>query len=83
MGYRQFCQHFLAPLALMALADHRLNQLCRTNIDGIPLDLAVRLLPARSWGRWGLAMHLHLHERLRRTHVSPADTVSDERRGCR
>ena len=54
VGYRQFCEHFLAPLALMSLKDHRLNQLCRTNIDGIPLDLAVRLLPIRSRLRWGL-----------------------------
>jgi hypothetical protein len=77
VGYRQFCEHFLAPLALMALKDHRLNQLCRTNIDGIPLDLAVRLLPARSWGRLGLAVHLHLHERLQRAHTPRAETVSD------
>jgi hypothetical protein len=69
VGYRQFCEHFLAPLALMALRDHRLNQLCRTNIDGIPLDLAVRLLPARSWLRWGLMLHLRLHERLQRAHT--------------
>jgi ribosomal protein L11 methylase PrmA len=66
VGYRQFCEHFLAPLALMALRDHRLGQLCRTNIDGIPLDLAVRLLPARSWARWGLAVHLQLHGRIQR-----------------
>jgi hypothetical protein len=79
VGYRQFCEHFLAPLALMALTDHRLNQLCRTNIDGIPLDLAVRLLPARSWVHWGLAVHLQLHERLRKAHAPGADTVSDVR----
>lgn len=73
VGYRQFCEHFLAPLALMAMRDHRLNQLCRANIDGIPLDLAARLLPARAWARWGLAMHLMLHARLQRAHTaSPA-----------
>jgi hypothetical protein len=70
VGYRQFCEHFLAPLALMALRDHRLNQLCRSNIDGIPLDLAVRLLPARSWVHWGLALHLRLHERFQRSHTA-------------
>jgi hypothetical protein len=69
VGYRQFCEHFLAPLALMSLVDHRLNQLCRSNIDGVPLDLAVRLLPHRSWLRGGLAMHLHLHERAQRAHA--------------
>lgn len=70
VGYRQFCEHFLAPLALMAMRDHRLNQLCRTNIDGISLDLAVRLLPARSWLDWGLVLHLRLHERLQRSHTA-------------
>jgi hypothetical protein len=61
VAYRQFCQHFLAPLALMSLVDNRLNQLCRTNLDGVPLDLAARLLPWRSRLRFGLALHLHLH----------------------
>ena len=45
VAYRQFCQHFLAPLALMAYRDVRLSQLLRVYIDGIPLDLASSLLP--------------------------------------
>ncbi len=69
VGYRQFCEHFLAPLALMSLRDHRLNQLCRTNIDGIPLDLAARLLPIRSRLRVGLLMHLHLHASFQEAHA--------------
>jgi hypothetical protein len=48
VAYRQFCQQFLAPLALMAYRDVRLSQLLRVHIDGIPLDLASRLLPART-----------------------------------
>jgi len=39
VAYRQFCQHFLAPLALMSYKDIRLNQLFRIYIDGVPLDL--------------------------------------------
>jgi len=61
VAYRQFCQHFLAPLALMAYTDIRLNQLLRVYIDGVPLDLASRLLPARTRLRFSLATHLHLH----------------------
>ena len=45
VAYRQFCQHFLAPLALTSQVDVRLNQLSRVHIDGIPLDLAAALLP--------------------------------------
>lgn len=60
-AYRQFCQHFLAPLALMARVDVRLSQLLRIHIDGVPLDLAARLLPMRTRFNAGLALHLHLH----------------------
>ena len=65
-AYRQFCQHFLAPLALMAKRDVRLNQLMRIYIDGVPLDLASGILPARTWLNPGLAMHLHLHAKTQR-----------------
>jgi len=63
LAYRQFCQHFLAPLALMARRDVRSILLLRDFIDGIPLDLAAHLLPAISRLQPGLAMHVHLHAR--------------------
>ena len=44
-AYRQFCQHFLSPLALMALVDPSMDQLTRIHLDGIPLALTSRLLP--------------------------------------
>ena len=59
--YRQFCQHFLAPLALMSYKDIRLSQLLRTYLDGIPLDLASMLLPFRTRFRFSLLSHIHLH----------------------
>ncbi len=61
VGYRQFCQHFLAPLALMALTDIRLSRMMVDFIDGIPLDLASKLLPASSKFNYGLLTHIHLH----------------------
>jgi SAM-dependent methyltransferase len=63
IAYRQFCQHFLAPLALQALVDVRLGGLLRQHLDGVPLDLASRLLPRASWMRPALLMHIHLHAR--------------------
>jgi hypothetical protein len=60
-AYRQFCQHFLAPLALISYTDVRLNQLLRVYIDGIPLDLASKLLPRKTSLNFGLNMHIHLH----------------------
>jgi len=61
VAYRQFCQHFLAPLALMALKDVRLNQLLRVYIDGVPLDLASDLLPWKTRLNFGLLTHIHIH----------------------
>lgn len=61
VAYRQFCQHFLAPLALMRYKDVRLNQLLRSHMDGIPLDLASTLLPWRTNLVFSLFSHIHLH----------------------
>ncbi len=68
VAYRQFCQHFLAPLALMASRDVRLSALMRTNIDGIALDLATSLLPMRTKLNPGLLMHLHAHSASQKKH---------------
>lgn len=63
VAYRQFCQHFLAPLALMSHKDIRLNQLLRVYIDGIPLDLASSLLQFYTRFEFSLLVHIHLHAR--------------------
>ncbi|MDQ3427683.1 MAG: SAM-dependent methyltransferase, partial [Gemmatimonadota bacterium] len=60
-AYGQFCEHFLVPLALMSMRDIRCGSLLRSHIDGIPLDLGSRLLPASTWIRPGTALHVHLH----------------------
>ncbi len=51
-AYRQFCKHFLAPLALMAHRDLRCGLMLRDFIDGLPLDLAAGLLPGSDADRW-------------------------------
>lgn len=61
VAYRQFCQHFLAPLALISYKDVRLNNLSRVYIDGIPLDLASSLLQFRTRFVFSLLIHIHLH----------------------
>jgi ribosomal protein L11 methylase PrmA len=69
VAYRQFCQHFLAPLALMAYRDVRLSQLARVHIDGVPVGLAASLLPGRARLRVPLLLHLFLHARSERRHA--------------
>ena len=66
VAYRQFCQHFLAPLALMSYRDIRLNQLLRVYIDGVPLDLASSLLPFHTRFKFSLLSHIHLHAKSQR-----------------
>jgi hypothetical protein len=63
VAYRQFCEQFLAPLALMAYRDIRCGLLLRAHLDGIPLDYAVRLLPWRTRLNLGLGTHIHAHAR--------------------
>jgi ribosomal protein L11 methylase PrmA len=72
VAYRQFCQHFLAPLALMSRVDPRLGQLLRVHLDGVPLDLAAALLPLRARLRPGLLLHVWLHARFQRRHAGAA-----------
>ena len=82
-AYRQFCEHFLAPLALMAHRDVRLGLLLRDFIDGLPLDLAAGLLPGRTRLNLGLASHLHLHAGAQRRAAKappPAENASKPRR---
>jgi SAM-dependent methyltransferase len=68
VAYRQFCQHFLAPLALMAYRDVRLGRLSQVHIDGVPLDLAAELLPARARLHPSLFLHVFAHARSQRRH---------------
>jgi hypothetical protein len=72
LAYRQFCEHFLAPLALMARVDVRLGRLLRDHLEGVPLDLAARLLPGRSRFSFGLGPHIFLHARAQRQHAEDA-----------
>ena len=78
VAYKQFCQHFLAPLALMAHTDIDLGKLVISHIDGIPLPLASKLLPRKTWLNYSLATHLHLHARLQKSY---ADSAADNSSG--
>ena len=72
VAYRQFCEHFLGPLALMAYKDIRFGTILRDYLDGIPLDLTSKLLPRRTRLRLGLAAHIHLHARAQRRYADEA-----------
>ncbi len=60
IAYKQFCQHFLAPLALMSYRNAHLSKLSQIYIDGIPLNLASSLLGWRSFLHPALYAHINL-----------------------
>lgn len=82
-AYRQFCQHFLATLALMSKTDIRLNKLLLAHIDGIPLDLASSLLPSSSWFKIGLLIHLHIHAKTQKKYSVTESTSSNPKKEIR
>ena len=63
IAYRQFCQHFLAPLSLMKYGSIHYGQLLKAFIDGIPLDFASSQLPFMTRLNHLLLFHIHLHSK--------------------
>jgi hypothetical protein len=64
IAYRQFCEHFFAPLALMHYLKEPLQHLLAGYPDGIPLPLAKKLLPGKSRFNLNTFLHVHLHGKM-------------------
>lgn len=73
VAYKQFCQHFFAPLCMLSYTDHRLSQLYRIYIDGPPLDLVSKLLPKKTWLKYSILAHVHIHARSQQYYANSAD----------
>lgn len=61
VAYKQFCEQFLAPLTLISYVDARLSQFLIPYFNGVPLDLAAKLLPLKARLNPGILMHIILH----------------------
>ena len=59
VGYKQFCEQFLAPLCLTAFAGIEFNQWFRGRLDGLDLIEASRALPLSTRCRPQVLMHIH------------------------
>ena len=64
IAYRQFCQHFLGPLALMAYRDVSAGKMAALFSDGVPVETAAKLLGLRALRRPALLLHLTLQAKL-------------------
>lgn len=83
-AYKQFCQHFLAPLLLMSHKDIRLSQMMRVFVDGIPLDLTSAMVSKATYRQLGILMHVHLHARAQHQYKDasrPTGTLARKRIG--
>ncbi|MCL5797233.1 MAG: SAM-dependent methyltransferase [Patescibacteria group bacterium] len=70
VAYRQFCEQFLSPLAVVAYRDFRLAKLLQDYLGNIPLDLAAKLLPLSAKMNLSLFMHISLHARSQKKYSS-------------
>lgn len=61
IAYRQFCRHFLAPLALARYGGHEFLRAQRAYPEGAPLQLAAGLLPLKARLSPSLLMHIIFH----------------------
>lgn len=61
VAYKQFVEHFLAPLAVMSYVDVRLGRLSQVFLDGIPVDVAAAMLPLRARFKPSLLFHVFAH----------------------
>ena len=61
IAYKQFCEHFLSPLALMQYVNINLNDMLKLYINGIPLPLTAKLLPFKARMNFSIYMHIFLH----------------------
>lgn len=68
VAYGQFCQHFLAPLLLMAYVSANFNQFLKAALEGFSLQLTSALLPRSTYLRLGPLLHVHLHARSQKKH---------------
>ena len=62
-AYRQFCEEFLSPIALMHHNGAGWSKLTIANLKGLPLNFVSRHLPLKSWLNLTTLLHIHLHSK--------------------
>jgi SAM-dependent methyltransferase len=76
IAYRQFCEHFLAPLALMHYRKMPLQPMLLAYPEGLPAAIASPLLPFRSRLHLHTYLHIHLYARVSQKKPMQGDAKS-------
>lgn len=79
IGYKQFCEHFLAPLCLSAYAGIDYNTWFRGRLEGLDLVEVSKALPFVTRFRMQVLMHLHLQAWAMRRVRSTTSVVTRKR----
>jgi hypothetical protein len=61
IAYRQFCEEFFGPIALMHYNGAKWSKLTMSSLRGLPLDFISKQLPLKSWFNLSTLVHIHLH----------------------
>lgn len=63
IAYRQFCEEFLSPIALMHYNGGEWSKLTMANLRGMPLSFVSKQLPKKSWFNLTTLLNIHLHSK--------------------
>lgn len=77
-GYKQFCEHFLAPLALASYTSLDSLKLLRSDLEGVSLQLTTKLLPKKARLKPGLFSHIYLHSKAQDKYKNIASDKPDQ-----
>ena len=66
LAYRQFCESFFAPLALMKYNGASWAKLYMSSLRGLPMKFVSHQLPNKSWLNISCLVHIHLHAKYER-----------------
>jgi SAM-dependent methyltransferase len=62
-AYRQFCEEFLSPVALLHYNGAEWSKLTMANLRGMPLSFVSKQLPLKSWFDLTTLLHIHIHSK--------------------
>jgi ribosomal protein L11 methylase PrmA len=74
VAYRQFCQHFLAPLLIASTVDENFLRTLSVYLDGVPLTTATKLLRGKTRWRLSVLMHIIWHAKAITKHEDKRQT---------
>jgi hypothetical protein len=61
LAYKQFCEEFLSPVALMHYNGQNWGRLYLSQLRGMPLSFVSKQLPIKTWLNLTVLLHVHLH----------------------